>query len=52
MRFGTIEIPRSIAAAVDHARLAESAGFDFFGIADSQSLYRELYVTAALCARK
>jgi 5,10-methylenetetrahydromethanopterin reductase len=31
--------------------LAEHVGFDWFGVADSQSVYRELYATLALCAR-
>jgi len=44
-RFGIIEVPRSIASAVDNAKLAESAGFDWVGVADSQSLFRELFVT-------
>lgn len=44
-RFGIIEIPRSIASAVAHAELAEEVGFDWVGVADSQSLFRELFVT-------
>ena len=44
-RFGLIEISRSIASSVDNARLAEEVGFDWVGIADSQSLFRELFVT-------
>ena len=46
-RFGNIEVPRSIRSAVEHAELAEQAGFDWFGVADSQSLFRELFVTLA-----
>jgi 5,10-methylenetetrahydromethanopterin reductase len=46
-RFGIIEVPRSIASTLAHAALAENAGFDWFGIADSQSLFRELFVTLA-----
>ena len=48
MKFGTIEIPRSVAGAVANARLAEAAGFDLVGVADSQSVFREVYVTAAM----
>ena len=48
MKFGTIEIPRSVAGAVANARLAEKAGFDLVGVADSQSVFREAYVTAAM----
>ena len=40
-RFGIIEVPRSIASTIEHAQLAEASGFDWFGIADSQSLFRE-----------
>ncbi|MEM9354671.1 MAG: LLM class flavin-dependent oxidoreductase [Pseudomonadota bacterium] len=46
-RFGIIEIPRSIASAIENARLAEQVGFDWVGVADSQSLFRELFVTLA-----
>jgi 5,10-methylenetetrahydromethanopterin reductase len=51
MRFGLICLPRSVASAVDDARLAEDAGFTLVGVADSQSVFRELYATAALCAQ-
>jgi len=44
-KFGIIEIPRSIDAARANARLAEDHGFDMVGVADSQSLFRELFVT-------
>lgn len=47
-RFGVLEIPRSIESAIAHARLAEAVGFDWAGIADSQSLFRELFVTLAV----
>jgi len=47
-RFGIIEVPRSIASTIEHAQLAEAVGFDWFGIADSQSLFRELFVTLAV----
>jgi 5,10-methylenetetrahydromethanopterin reductase len=50
MRFGIIALPRSVQEAVEDARLAEAAGFHWLGMADSQSVYRELYITAALCA--
>ena len=48
MKFGIIELPRSVAGAVANARLAEAAGFDLVGVADSQSVFREVYVTAAM----
>lgn len=50
VRFGLVELPGSVARAVEAARLAEQSGFDWFGVADSQSVYRELYVTLAMCA--
>ena len=48
MQFGIIEIPRSVAGAVANAQAAEAAGFDLVGVADSQSVFREMYVTAAM----
>ena len=44
-RFGLIELSRSIASSVEYAKLAEDVGFDWVGVADSQSLFRELFVT-------
>lgn len=37
-----------MAAAVANARLAEAAGFDLVGVANSQSVFREVYVTTAM----
>lgn len=51
MRFGIICLPRSVAGCVADAQLAEAVGFSLVGIADSQSVYRELYATAALCGQ-
>ena len=47
-KFGIIEIPRSIDSARENARLAEDHGFDMVGVADSQSLFRELFVTLSV----
>ena len=47
-KFGIIEIPRSIETACENARLAEEHGFDMVGVADSQSLFRELFVTLSV----
>ena len=47
-RFGIIEIPRSIESARENSRLAEAHGFDMVGVADSQSLFRELFVTLSV----
>lgn len=51
MRFGLICLPRTVATAVADARLAEEVGFSLTGVGDSQSMFRELYATAALCAQ-
>lgn len=50
-RLGLLCLPRSVASAVADARLAEDVGFSLVGVADSQSVFRELYATMALCAR-
>jgi 5,10-methylenetetrahydromethanopterin reductase len=42
--------PNTIAEAVGDAILAEQQGFDLLGVSDSQSVYRELYVTLSACA--
>ncbi len=47
-RFGILEIPRSIESAVGYARQAEAAGFDLVGVADSQSLFREPFITLGM----
>jgi 5,10-methylenetetrahydromethanopterin reductase len=44
-KFGILEIPRGVESAVGYARLAEDVGFDLVGVADSQSLFREPFVT-------
>jgi 5,10-methylenetetrahydromethanopterin reductase len=41
-------MPRRSASAVAYAKLAESVGFDMIGVADSQSLFREPFVTLGL----
>jgi 5,10-methylenetetrahydromethanopterin reductase len=48
--FGIIIKPNTVAEAVSEAALAEGCGFDLLGFVDSQSVYRELYVTMAACA--
>lgn len=48
--FGIIVRPNSVAEAVGEARNAQAVGFDTLGFVDSQSVYRELYVTMAACA--
>lgn len=49
-KFGIIELPRRVESAVAYAKLAEDVGFDFIGVADSQSLFRDVYVTAGMIA--
>jgi 5,10-methylenetetrahydromethanopterin reductase len=50
-RLGLLCLPRSVASAVADARLAEDVGFSLVGVADSQSVFREMYATMALCAQ-
>jgi 5,10-methylenetetrahydromethanopterin reductase len=50
-RLGLLCLPRSVTTAVADARLAEDVGFSLVGVADSQSVFRELYTTMALCAQ-
>jgi len=50
-RLGLLCLPRSVASAVADAKLAEDLGFSMVGVADSQSVFRELYATMALCAQ-
>ena len=50
-RLGLLCLPRSVTSAVADARLAEDVGFSMVGVADSQSVFRELYATMALCAQ-
>ena len=44
MKFGVTMFPNNLEDVASGARLAEEMGFDYVGIADSQSLARELYV--------
>jgi 5,10-methylenetetrahydromethanopterin reductase len=50
-RLGLLILPRSVPSAVADAKLAEEVGFSMVGVADSQSVFRELYATMALCAQ-
>src|SRR5213593_4459645 len=50
-RLGLLCLPRSVASAVADARLAEEVGFSMVGVADSQSVFREMYATMALCSQ-
>ena len=50
MKFGVTLFPNSLDQLAQLARLAENSGFDYIGIADSQSLARELYVSLSVAA--
>ena len=50
MKFGVTMFPNNLEDVASQARLAEEMGFDYVGIADSQSLARELYVTLSVVA--
>ena len=50
MKFGVTMFPNNLEDVARGARLAEEMGFDYVGVADSQSLARELYVTLGVVA--
>ena len=50
MKFGVTMFPNNLEDVASGARLAEGMGFDYVGVADSQSLARELYVTLGVVA--
>lgn len=52
MEFGVFLAPEDPNDLVDQAQQAESVGFDFVGIGDSQSIFRELYTTIGIIARE
>jgi|SRR5262245_35920590 len=49
-RFGIVFLPESLGGFGDLCREAETEGFDWLGVADSQSVFRELYVALTLAA--
>ncbi len=49
-RFGIVFLPESLAGFGRLCHEAEDAGFDWLGVADSQSVFRELYVALTLAA--
>src|SRR5437763_15449220 len=51
-RFGIVFLPESLHGFGDLCREAEECGFDLLGVADSQSVFRELYVALTLAARE
>lgn len=50
MKYGVTLLPTSYDSFRQHVRLAESLGYDYIGVADSQSLFRELIVSLTVAA--
>ena len=50
MKHGIAMLPPVPETYAHWCRLSEEAGFDVIWVPDSQSLYRELYVSCAICA--
>jgi 5,10-methylenetetrahydromethanopterin reductase len=50
IRFGINFLPHRARELLDWVKAAEDTGFDIAGVADSQSLYRDVYVCEALVA--
>ena len=49
--FGVTLLPNALDEFQSWCRTAEETGFDTVGVGDSQSLYREVFITSALCAQ-
>jgi 5,10-methylenetetrahydromethanopterin reductase len=49
-RFGIVFLPESLTGFGELCRETEAQGFDWLGVADSQSVFRELYVALTLAA--
>lgn len=50
LRYGVVLAPPEPARMAELARESEAAGFDLIGVADSQSLFREMYVSMTVAA--
>ena len=50
VRFGIVLLPESLAGFGGLCREVEESGFDWLGVADSQSVFRELYVSLTVAA--
>ena len=50
MKFGVSLVPHDLTETAASARLAEDLGFDYVGIPDSQSLWKELYLSLGVVA--
>ena len=49
-RFGIVFLPESLTGFGDLCREAEASGFEWVGVADSQSVFHELYVALTVAA--
>ena len=49
-RFAIVFLPESVTGFGELCREAEATGFEWLGVADSQSVFRELYVALTLAA--
>jgi 5,10-methylenetetrahydromethanopterin reductase len=49
-RWGVVLLPQSLAGFEDLSREVEAHGFDWLGVADSQSVFREMYVALTIAA--
>jgi 5,10-methylenetetrahydromethanopterin reductase len=50
--FGVTLLPNALPEFLSWCRTAEESGFDTIGVGDSQSLYREAFLAAALCGQE
>jgi len=50
--FGVTLLPNALPEFLSWCRTAEASGFDTIGVGDSQSLYREAFLAAALCGQE
>lgn len=50
MRFGVTLVPDDTRALGPLTRVMEETGYDLLGVGDSQSVFRELYVSLTVCA--
>ena len=49
MKHGIVFTPPDPATLAEWSRLSEDAGFDVIWLADSQSLFREVFTSLAVC---
>src|ERR671922_2813060 len=50
VRFGIVVLPESLTGFGDLCREIDHSGFDWLGVADSQSVFREMYVALTITA--